>query len=182
MLKTVTSLLAGGMTSVALAVVDLTPTLRDSPCGKADKQTEVCLSAVNPTGNHRSNLYVVVYDLDKKGKVEKATHTRVELDGGPRMLPTEPVVLEENESKTAEEIIQPARTSMRRYTDYIGYKVYKVRGKEKYQELESLRLSIDWLAKDGPTGTLYKYGKSGEQIVGNKDFKMEHRAFPAALE
>lgn len=174
-------LLLGGMTSVSLAVVDLSPTLRDTPCGNPDKNTSVCLTMVNNQVSVRPNLYVVVYNLEK-GKVVKATHTRVELEGAPRMLPTEPIVLEENGDSKEEEVVQPQRTSMRRFADYIGYKVYKVRNKSAYQELPILKLSVDYMAANGPTATLSKHDKEGWKVIGKENFEMQHLAFPASAE
>lgn len=177
MFSKLAGLVLGGVASASFAVVDFSPTLRDSPCGNADKDTLVCLSAVNMQVSSRPNLYVVVYNLEE-GKVVKATHTRVELEGGSRVLPTDPVVLEENNDKE-EEVIQPQRTSMRRFVDYIGYKVYKVRNQESYQELPSLKLTVDYLGPKGPVATLSKHDKKGWKVIGKENFQMEHRAFPA---
>ncbi len=181
MSKLASVLFLGGVATASFAVVDLSPTLRDSPCGNPDKDTLVCLSMVNPQVAARPNLYVVVYGLEK-GKVVKATHTRVELEGGPRVQPTEAITLEENADSKEEELVEPQRTSMRRFAEYVGYKVYKVKGKHAYQEHEILRLAIDHFGTNGPTGTLYKTDKTGRTLIGKENFQMQHRAFPASGE
>ena len=72
---------------------------------------------------------------------------------------------------------------MRRFADYVGTKVYKVKNQDSYQELETIRLAIDHFAEGGPLGNLYKVDKSGKKVlVGKANFKMEHTYFAAGVE